>query len=120
MSDFSPAPKRSRSSDGSDEGPPDRRLLVAAHRANVDDVVAALNAGANVEAVEAETGLSPIHIAIGTNNLPLTRLLLESWGASIKPDARGRWPSVIAARCRVGGDLCDYVVEAEAKAQAED
>lgn len=113
---YDPRPRRQTSGGG--EGPPEGRLIAAAHRGDIDAVAAALNDGANVNAVEAGTGLTALHIAIGTNNLPLTRFLVETWHAAVGPDRRGRWPSVIAARCRVDEVLCDYVVEAEAKAVA--
>ena len=101
---------------GNDGRPPDRTLFAAAYRGDIDGVVAALEAGIDVNAVEPETGLSVLHIAVGTNRLSLTRLLIEEWGVDIKPDGRGRWPTLIAARCRVDEDLCDYIVDAEAKA----
>lgn len=113
--EFMPSSEEGLPVSASIEGPPDERLLDACHRSDTNAALAALGVGADVETVEPETGLSPIHIAIGTNNLSLTAHLHVLWGATIKPDGRGRWPSVIAARCRVGGDLCDYVVETEAE-----
>lgn len=95
--------------------PPDRTLFTAAYRGDIDGVVAVLEAGTDVNTVEPETGLSALHIAVGTNNLPLTRVLIENWGAEIKPDGRGHWPTLIAARCRVDNDLCDYIVQIEAR-----
>lgn len=94
----------------------DRHLLKAAYAASLDGVIDALNEGANVDAVDDETGLAALHIAVGTNNLALTRMLIEDWEATIKPDGRGRWPTVIAAQCRVDENLSDYMVEAEVKA----
>ena len=41
--------------------------------------------------------------------------ILEDAGARIGPDRSGRWPTVIAAECRTSDELCDYIVEAEAK-----
>lgn len=52
-------------------------------------------------------------VAVGTNQLSLACELVETWGANIGPDGRGRWPTVIAA-IRVDDDLSDYIVEAEA------
>lgn len=96
---------------------PDRALLRAAYDANTKAVIAALEDGANVDAMDPVTGLSALHIAVGTNNLPLTQILVEDWEAQFGPDARGRWPSVIAGTCRVDEALADYVVEAESRAQ---
>lgn len=111
-------PKRrsaARPQDGTDAARLDHALLKAAYDADADSVIAALEGGAEIDYGDPESGLSALHIAIGTNNLPLTRLLIEDWGAAIKPDGRGRWPTVIAAQCRVDEDLSDYVVEAESK-----
>lgn len=96
--------------------PPVSVLLAAAYRADVAGVEAALKAGVSVDAVDTTSGLCALHIAIGTNNLPLARKLVEDWGASFFPDGRGRWPTVIAARSRVSDELGTFIVEAEAKA----
>ena len=96
---------------------PDQALLRAAYDADTRGVIAALEDGANVNTVDPVTGLSALHIAVGTNNLPLTQILVEDWEATFGPDARGRWPTVIAGTCRVDGALADYIVEAESKAQ---
>lgn len=96
---------------------PDRALLRAAYDADTKGVIAALEDGANVNAVDPVTGLSALHIAVGTNNLPLTQILVEDWEAAFGPDAHGRWPTVIAGTCRVDEALADYIVEAESRAQ---
>jgi hypothetical protein len=113
------APKRSRKPRPDDETAArqlDHALLKAVYDADLDSTLAALDDGADVNAADPQTGLAALHIAIGTNNLTLTRILVEDWGAAIKPDGRGRWPTLIAAQCRVDEDLSDYVVEAEEKA----
>jgi len=94
----------------------DMALLRAAYDANTKGVIQALDDGADVNAVDPSTGLSALHIAVGTNNLPLTQILIEDWLANFGPDRSGRWPTVIAAECRVDENLADYIVEAEAKA----
>jgi len=112
-------PKRrtaARPQDGTDAARLDHALLKAAYDADADSVIAALEGGAEIDYADPDSGLSALHIAVGTNNLPLTRLLIEDWGAAIKPDGRGRWPTLIAAQCRVDEDLSDYVVEAEENA----
>lgn len=95
----------------------DRALLIAVYDADTKGVIAALEDGANVNAMDPATGLSALHIAVGTNNLSLTQILIEDWEATLGPDARGRWPTVIAATCRVDEALGDYIVEAESRVQ---
>jgi ankyrin repeat protein len=90
-------------------------LLQAAHKNDIAAVRQALAQGADVDVVHAQTGLAALHVAIGNNNLPLTRYLIEEAGAKIAPDRSGRWPTLIAAQCSVSEELGDYIVEAEAK-----
>ncbi|GHA20350.1 hypothetical protein GCM10007989_14240 [Devosia pacifica] len=98
----------------------DHALLKAAYAADRDAVIAALEDGADVNAQDRATGLAALHIAVGTNNLSLARMLIEDWRAAIQPDGNGRWPTVIAARCRVDEDLSDYIAEAEEMAQSSE
>lgn len=107
------SPQRGRDRSG---GPDNGVLLRAAYSADSAAVIAALEGGADVNARDPVTGLTALHIAVGTNNLPLTSILIEDWGASFGPDGKGRWPSVIAAECRVDDSLANYIVEAEEKA----
>ncbi len=60
-----------------------------------------------------QTGFTLLHIAVGTNNLELLRFLLEEVNVPFTPDARGRWPSLIAAECGASEALNDYLVEKE-------
>lgn len=105
------SPQRGRDRSGSPD--PNGALLRAAYAADSAAVIAALEDGADVNAADSVTGLTALHIAVGTNNLPLARILIEDWGAPFGPDGKGRWPSVIAAECRVHETLADYIVEAE-------
>lgn len=107
------SPQRGRDRSGSHDA--NGALLRAAYAADSAAVIAALEGGANVDAADLVTGLSALHIAVGTNNLPIARILVEDWNASFGPDGKGRWPSLIAAECRVDDALADYVVEAEAR-----
>lgn len=107
-------PQHGRDRTGSHD--PDGALLKAAYAADSAGVIAALEDGANVNAADAVTGLTAMHIAVGTNNLSLARILIEDWGAAFGPDGKGRWPSVIAAECQVDDSLADYIVQAEAEA----
>ncbi|WP_371061528.1 ankyrin repeat domain-containing protein [Rhodosalinus sp. 5P4] len=89
-------------------------LIRAAFQGRNDDALAVLRAGAQVDARHEKTGLTPLHIAVGSNNLELARLLVEEFSAPFGPDAFGRWPTTVAAECRTDVALLDYIVEAEA------
>ncbi|KUO69412.1 MAG: hypothetical protein APF80_08330 [Alphaproteobacteria bacterium BRH_c36] len=89
-------------------------LLRAAYDADLAGLIGALEAGADVDTADQETGLTALHIAVGMNNLAMTQALAESWSASFGPDRSGRWPTVIAAQCRVGDAMSDYIVSEEA------
>lgn len=94
----------------------DQALLRSAYAADTKGVIAALEDGANVNAADQTTGLTALHIAVGTNNLHLTRILVEDWEAGFGPDAKGRWPTLIAAEAQVDEALADYIVMAEDQA----
>lgn len=115
MSAATPKRRAVRPQDSTEAARLDRALLKAVYDADFNEAVAALEAGADIDFADPDTGLAALHIAVGTNNLALTRELIEEWGAQIAPDGRGRWPTVIAARSRVDDDLADYIVEAEGK-----
>lgn len=104
---------RSAGSDRTGIHDPDSALLRCAYDADIGGVIAALKAGANVNAADPVMGLTALHIAVGTNNLALTRLLVEDWKAGFKADGTGRWPTSIAAHARVDDALSEYIVEAE-------
>lgn len=70
--------------------------------------------GSDPAGLDPETGLSVLHVAVGTNNLALVRLLIEEGKAPIGPDRQGRWPTLIAAECCASEELCDYIAEKEA------
>lgn len=91
-------------------------FLRAVYNADNRNAVAALEQGVDVNATDLVTGLTALHIAVSTNNLTLTRILVEDWNAAFKADAAGRWPTLIAAEAEVDDTLSDYIVEAEAKA----
>jgi hypothetical protein len=82
---------------------------------SLDGVRRAIADGANVNAWNEQTGLTALHLAVGTNNLALVKYLLETAGAELVPDRSGRWPTLIAAQCYASEELCDYIVEQEAK-----
>lgn len=90
-------------------------MLGCAYRGENDMVEAALAGGADVDMVDEPTGLSALHLAVGTNNLKLARMLVEHYRASFFADRSGRWPSVIAIEADVDDDLADYIMDAEAR-----
>lgn len=98
--------------DAGNEGRSARLFFGVIHH-EMDDVAGALKDGANVNCVDVDSGLSPLHIAVGQNDLPLCRYLVENAGAAFFADAYGRWPSLIAAECRVDEELSDFICEAE-------
>lgn len=63
-----------------------------------------------------DTGLTPLHIAVGRDHIDMARCLVER-GAKFVPDKQGRLPSTIAVECEVSDEMCDFIVEAEAKAE---
>lgn len=93
-------------------------LLSAVYSADLDAFRAALQQGADVNKADEKTGLTPLHIATGTDNLRFVKFLIEECGAVFKPDSYGRMPTVVAAQCKVSEDLADYIFEKEAAATA--
>ena len=88
-------------------------LLRAAYRGHIDRLDALLHQEELRTLSDPKTGLNLLHIAVGTNNLPLTRFLVEEIGIPFGPDAQGRWPTVVAAECGVSEAVNDYIVEKE-------
>lgn len=94
---------------------PDQQLIFAAYGGDPYGIEQALKLGADINAVHPQTGLCALHIAVGTNDLKLCRHLIEKRHAAFFPDRFGRWPTLIAAECRVDDALSDYIVEQEAR-----
>lgn len=90
-------------------------LISAAFHGRNGDVIAAIDEGAPVDTKHQKSGLTALHIAAGTNNLKLAKLLIEEFHAPFGPDAFGRWPTLIAAECKADPEFLDYIVEAEAR-----
>jgi len=107
--------KSQRGSQSSGTARIDWQLLQAAYAGDLTGVRDAVKAGADVDSVHEQTGLSALHIAVGTNNLALARYLIEEAKARVGPDESGRWPTIIAAECGVDEILSDYLLEIEAK-----
>ena len=89
-------------------------MIQAAYAGDLQGVEHALENGADLSFRDRQTGLTALHIAVGTDNLPLVRYLVEERRASFVPDGRGRMPTSVAGHCRVSEELCDYIVEQEA------
>jgi len=66
--------------------------------------------------VDPTTGMNALHIAVGRNHLDMARYLVEK-GIAFVPDNQGRMPTTIAAECEVSDEMCDFIAEAEAKAE---
>ena len=66
--------------------------------------------------IDPATGMNALHIAVGRNHLYMARYLVEK-GIAFVPDNQGRMPTTIAAECEVSDEMCDFIAEAEAKAE---
>lgn len=89
-------------------------MLAAAYRHDSAAVLAALERGADVNMADEQTGLSALHLAVGTNNLELAKALVEDHQAKFFADRWGRWPSSIATDLsHVTEEMTDYIVGAE-------
>lgn len=106
-----------RDSAGGSEAERGEALLTAAYEGDVAAAIAALKDGADVSVRHAATGLTALHIAIGTNNMALAKLLIEDWQAPFITDNMGRMPSIVAAECGADEELSDYIGEKEARAE---
>lgn len=104
---------------GSDIEVANIRLILAADAHAIGHIRKALKAGASIDCVHRENGLSALHIAIGNNDIALCRFLIEKCNAGFFPDGFGRWPTLVAAECRVDDALSDYIVEKEAEYLAQ-
>jgi ankyrin repeat protein len=65
--------------------------------------------------IHGDTGMRPLHIAIGRGHVEMVKALVEA-GAAFVPDCHGRMPSVIAAEMKVSEELADYIYQAENRA----
>ncbi|MGH6810814.1 MAG: ankyrin repeat domain-containing protein [Methylocella sp.] len=91
-------------------------LLDAAYKGRTDFVRKLLERRSDIDAADEETGMTALHIAVGRDHLELTRFLVER-GASFVPDKQGRMPTTVAAECEVSEELCDFIADAEARAE---
>jgi ankyrin repeat protein len=91
-------------------------MLAAAYRHDTATVLAALEQGIDVNMADEKTGLTALHLAVGTNNLGLAKTLVEDHHAEFFADRWGRWPSSMATDLsHVTEEMMDYIVSAEAQ-----
>lgn len=93
----------------------DADFLRACYAGELEAVRSMIAGGAAIDQTDKASGLSALHIAVGTNNLALVRMLVEEHHAGFFADRSGRWPTLIAAECGVDDDLSDYILAAEAR-----
>jgi uncharacterized protein len=89
-------------------------LLESAYNGDIEVVDKLLKL--SLDAADKVTGMTALHLAVGRDHLALVRLLVER-GASFVLDKQGRMPTIIAAECEVSEELCDFIAEAEARAE---
>ena len=102
---------------GNQVAPDQSAFLLAAERGDETTVKRLLGSGAEIDTADLDTGLTALHLAVGRNALDVVKFLVGQ-GASFVPDRLGRMPTTIAAECEVSEELCDFIVEAEAAAEA--
>lgn len=92
------------------------RFLKAAHDGDLPSLIEAQLDGANVNCREQDTGRTALHIVVEKDNLLLARYLADQCNAVFCADARGEWPTIVAASSdKAGRKMNDYIVEAEAR-----
>ncbi len=91
-------------------------FLIAAEMADEAKLRQFVEDGADVNEPDPATGLTALHLSVGRDAIGAVRFLVEN-GAAFVPDKLGRMPSTIAAESEVSEELCDYIVEAEARAE---
>jgi uncharacterized protein len=95
---------------------PQAAFLIAAEKGDKRELRRLVGSGVDINEPDPATGLTALHLSVGRNAIGLVRFLVER-GAAFVPDNLGRMPSTIAAESEVSEELCDYIVEAEARAE---
>jgi hypothetical protein len=80
----------------------------------IDDAETARKSGAEVDASDPRTGLTPLNAAISTDNPAMTRFVLANCNARLAKDAHGRSPLALAEYF-AGADTLDQVRAAAEK-----
>lgn len=91
-------------------------LIAAAFDGDVVRAREAFASGANVNAIDSNTGLAALHIAVGNNDARLARFLIEEANAGFFADRFGRCPTVVAVDCRADDEFSEYILKKEAAA----
>lgn len=99
-------------------GTPGEELRRAVHAGDIPGARVALQRGADVNELDAVTGLAALHLVTGLNDAAFARFLIEEARAAFFPDRFGRWPSLVAAENRVDDELSLYIAEKEAEYMA--
>ena len=111
-----PAKKQRGGSDGSDY---DGDLIRAVMNNNLDEVLEALNNGADASAINMMTGQSALIYAANNGNAPIVNLLLEN-GANVNDqDDEGNTPLMIASE-RGHQETVKLLIESGANMNAQD
>lgn len=94
---------------------PEYFAIKAAYLGDINLLWAAEAMEADLATSETDTGLAPVHIAAGSDNMRMLRYLIEEKQVPLGPDRFGRWPSIVAAECGASTEVVVYLAEAEAK-----
>jgi hypothetical protein len=94
-------------------------LVAAAFAGDLATVERLLHGGTDIDVTDPVSGMSALHIAAGRDDLAMCELLIDH-NARFFADGFGRWPTIVAAECRVSEAVCDFIVEAEAAFLARD
>ena len=100
--------KQAKPSTGSTENA-EAMLLSASHDGDVDQVIAALDAGAEIEVVD-DRGMTPIIWAALRGHLDVVKVLLEK-GANINSTNWAGWTPLMQACAQRHADLAKFLVE---------
>lgn len=92
-----------------------QRAFRAAYMGDIYSLRKEIDSGFPIDRQDGRTGMSLLHVAVGRDDLDMAKFLIER-GAGFFVDGKGRWPTTVAAVCEVSEEMCDYIVEAEAKA----
>ncbi len=73
------------------------------------------DAGARVDSQTADYGLTPLHIAVGKENLPIIQYLVETAGASVSVQNNGQNTAFMEAQSQGNHEISRYLLEHGAK-----
>lgn len=97
-------------------GDPDRQLLIAAFEGDAKHALQAIERGADVNALDEQTGMRPVHLAASGGFKRIVEGLIGSGRCDLTlRDARGRLASECAGIAAQDFDLADRLAEEQAK-----